>query len=153
QGRIVEEADVRTLFSAPRDEYTKQLLASVPRIGQGVARTKERAAAREAGWESAAPVVSAKDLRIVFPGRRRHPDFTAVDGVTFDIRPGEVLGLVGESGSGKTTIGRAIAGLTKVTGGSLRVLGTEMNGVKERSFRPVRERLGFVFQDPASSFN
>jgi peptide/nickel transport system ATP-binding protein len=60
---------------------------------------------------------------------------------------------VGESGSGKTTIGRAIAGLTKVTGGSLQVLGTEMNGVKEKSFRPVRERIGFVFQDPASSFN
>ena len=45
------------------------------------------------------------------------------------LRPGEVLGLVGESGSGKTTIGRAIAGLTKVTGGSLQVLGAEMNGV------------------------
>src|SRR6185312_12783228 len=62
-------------------------------------------------------------------------------------------GLVGESGSGKTTIGRAIAGLTKVTGGSLTVLGTEMNGVKEKAFRPVRERIGFVFQDPATSFN
>jgi peptide/nickel transport system ATP-binding protein len=76
-----------------------------------------------------------------------------VDGVSFDIRPGEVLGLVGESGSGKTTIGRAIAGLTRVTGGSLQVLGAEMNGVKEKAFRPVRERIGFVFQDPASSFN
>jgi peptide/nickel transport system ATP-binding protein len=73
--------------------------------------------------------------------------------VDLRIRPGEVLGLVGESGSGKTTIGRAIAGLTKVTGGSLRVLGTEMNGVKERDFRPVRQRIGFVFQDPATSFN
>ncbi|HET9072722.1 MAG TPA: ABC transporter ATP-binding protein, partial [Acidimicrobiales bacterium] len=83
----------------------------------------------------------------------RRPDFTAVDGVSFAIRPGEVLGLVGESGSGKTTIGRAIAGLTRVTGGSLSVLGTEMNGVRERRFRSVRERIGFVFQDPASSFN
>ena len=69
------------------------------------------------------------------------------------IRPGEVLGLVGESGSGKTTIGRAIAGLTKVTGGSLKVLGAEMNGIREREFRPVRSHIGFVFQDPASSFN
>jgi peptide/nickel transport system ATP-binding protein len=60
---------------------------------------------------------------------------------------------VGESGSGKTTIGRAIAGLTKVTGGSLQVLGHEMNGVREREFRPLRSRIGFVFQDPASSFN
>jgi peptide/nickel transport system ATP-binding protein len=153
QGEIVEEADVRTLFSAPRDPYTQQLLAAVPRLGQGRARTQERAAARPAGWQQATPAVSAKDLRIVYPGRLRQPDFVAVDGVSFDIRPGEVLGLVGESGSGKTTIGRAIAGLTKVTGGSLQVLGTEMNGVKERAFRPVRERIGFVFQDPASSFN
>ncbi|MGZ4624148.1 MAG: dipeptide ABC transporter ATP-binding protein, partial [Blastococcus sp.] len=153
EGRIVEQADVRTLFAAPRDPYTKQLLASVPRIGQGVARTQERAAGRPAGWAKSAPVVQARDLRIVYPGRFRQPDFTAVDGVSFAIRPGEVLGLVGESGSGKTTIGRAIAGLTKVTGGSLTVLGTEMNGVRERAFRPVRERIGFVFQDPASSFN
>jgi peptide/nickel transport system ATP-binding protein len=153
QGRIVEEADVRTLFASPQDPYTQQLLAAVPRLGQGVTRTRERAAARPAGWAAAAPVVAAKDLRIVYPGRLRRPDFVAVDGVSFEIRPGEVLGLVGESGSGKTTIGRAIAGLTRVTGGSLQVLDAEMNGVKERSFRPVRERIGFVFQDPASSFN
>jgi len=153
RGEIVEEADVRTLFRSPQDPYTQQLLAAVPRLGTGTARTRERAAARPQGWASASPVVAAKDLRIVYPGRLRQPDFVAVDGVSFDIRPGEVLGLVGESGSGKTTIGRAIAGLTKVTGGSLQVLGTEMNGVKERSFRPVRERIGFVFQDPASSFN
>jgi len=153
QGRIVEQADVRTLFSAPQDAYTKQLLGAVPRLGQGVERTRERAASRQAGWETATPVVEARDLRIVYPGRLRQPDFVAVDGVSFAIRPGEVLGLVGESGSGKTTIGRAIAGLTKVGGGSLQVLGTEMNGMKERAFRPVRERIGFVFQDPASSFN
>jgi peptide/nickel transport system ATP-binding protein len=153
QGRIVEEADVATLFRDPKDEYTRQLLGSVPKIGQGTAHTQARAAHRDAGWESAAPVVEARDLRIVYPGRFRQPDFVAVDGVSFAIRPGEVLGLVGESGSGKTTIGRAIAGLTKVSEGSLTVLGTEMNGVKEKAFRPVRERIGFVFQDPATSFN
>jgi peptide/nickel transport system ATP-binding protein len=153
QGRIVEQADVRTLFADPQEPYTQQLLGSVPRLGQGLARTQERAAARAPGWAEAAPVVAARDLRIVYPGRLRRPDFVAVDGVSFSIRPGEVLGLVGESGSGKTTIGRAIAGLTKVSGGSLEVLGAEMNGVRERAFRPVRERIGFVFQDPASSFN
>ncbi|MGY1821598.1 dipeptide ABC transporter ATP-binding protein [Geodermatophilus sp. SYSU D00079] len=153
QGRIVEQADVRTLFSAPRDEYTRQLLGSVPRLGEGRARAQERAATRPPGWAAAPPVVEARDLRIVYPGRLRQPDFVAVDGVSLAIRPGEVLGLVGESGSGKTTIGRAIAGLTRVTGGSLQVLGTEMRGVKEKAFRPVRPRIGFVFQDPASSFN
>ncbi|MGY1594525.1 ABC transporter ATP-binding protein [Geodermatophilus sp. SYSU D00708] len=153
QGRIVEQADVRTLFTAPREPYTRQLLGSVPRLGEGRARAEERAAGRPAGWAAATPVVEARDLRIVYPGRLRKPDFVAVDGVSFAIRPGEVLGLVGESGSGKTTIGRAIAGLTKVTDGSLQVLGTEMRGVKEKAFRPVRRRIGFVFQDPASSFN
>ena len=66
---------------------------------------------------------------------------------------GEVFGLVGESGSGKTTIGRAIAGLTTATGGSLDVLGCEMVGVREKTFKPLRKRIGFVFQDPAASFN
>ncbi|QNE34265.1 dipeptide ABC transporter ATP-binding protein [Leifsonia shinshuensis] len=152
QGKVVEEADARTLFAAPQAEYTRKLLASVPRIGQGAVATQDRAIAR-AERPEAAPVVTARDLRIQYPGRLGRPGFVAVDGVSFDIRPGEVLGLVGESGSGKTTIGRAIAGLGKVTDGSLKVLGIEMNGVKERQFRKVRSDIGFVFQDPASSFN
>jgi ATPase components of various ABC-type transport systems, contain duplicated ATPase len=153
QGKVVEEADVNTLFSDPKHEYTKRLLAAVPHVGQGRIQTAERAAGRTADWGGEKPVVSARDLRIQYPGRLGRPGFVAVDGVSFDIRPGEVLGLVGESGSGKTTIGRAIGGLTRVTGGSLKVLDYEMNGVVERRFKKARSRIGFVFQDPASSFN
>jgi peptide/nickel transport system ATP-binding protein len=152
-GTLVEEADVSTLFADPKQEYTKKLLAAVPRIGEGTVQARERLADRPKGWAESEPVVAASGLRIQYPGRIGQKGFVAVDGVSFAIRPGEVLGLVGESGSGKTTIGRAIAGLTKVTGGSLRVLGHEMNGVSERRFRTVRDRIGFVFQDPASSFN
>jgi len=152
QGKLVEQADVRTLFSSPQADYTRKLLAAVPKIGQGLTATQDRAIAR-AERPIEAPVVQARDLRIQYPGRLGRPGFVAVDGVSFEIRPGEVLGLVGESGSGKTTIGRAIAGLNKVTGGSLEVLGIEMNGVRERRFRKVRSDIGFVFQDPASSFN
>ncbi|MGR2753491.1 ABC transporter ATP-binding protein [Agromyces arachidis] len=153
QGRVVEEATATELFSDPKDDYTKRLLAAVPYVGHGVAKAAERAAARPEGWAQHTPVVEARGLEIEYPGRLGRAGFRAVDGVDLLIRPGEVLGLVGESGSGKTTIGRAIAGLTKVTGGSLKVLGHEMNGIRERAFRPSRSRIGFVFQDPASSFN
>ncbi|CAD5999646.1 ABC transporter ATP-binding protein [Agreia sp. COWG] len=153
QGKVVEEADAQTLFSAPQDEYTKQLLAAVPHIGQGEARAAVRTQERLERKASATPVVVATDLEIEYPGRLGRGGFRAVNGVSFAIAEGEVLGLVGESGSGKTTIGRAIAGLSKVTGGSLTVLGKEMRGIREREFRGTRVDIGFVFQDPASSFN
>ena len=148
QGEIVEEAPVAQLFGDPQADYTKRLLAAVPRLeaSTGVAR-------RALITEDVAPVVSARGLEIEYPGRFGAPAFRAVKGVDLAIRPGEVLGLVGESGSGKTTIGRAIAGLTKITGGSLNVLGTEMLGYKERDFKRLRKYIGFVFQDPATSFN
>ncbi|MBC7723568.1 MAG: ABC transporter ATP-binding protein [Burkholderiaceae bacterium] len=150
-GKVVEEADVTTLFSAPQHEYTKKLLGSVPFIGQGTASTTARAIERSFG--NHATIVEARGLKIEYPGRLGRGGFRAVNGVSFTIQAGEVLGLVGESGSGKTTIGRAIAGLTAVTGGSLKVLGTEVRGLRERGFRPLRADIGFVFQDPASSFN
>ena len=146
-GEVVETAPVVELFAAPQHEYTKRLLAAVPRV-QLVDRPLPASADA-----TATPVVEAKGLVIEYPDRLGSPTFRAVQGIDFSIRPGEVLGLVGESGSGKTTIGRAIAGLTPVAGGSLRVLDTEMNGVRERQFRRRRKDLGFVFQDPATSFN
>src|SRR5690606_35034040 len=150
-GKVVEEADAATLFGAPQHPYTRKLLAAVPHIGTGSATTRERAMDR-AQLETK-PLVVARDLVIEYPGRLGRPGFRAVDQVSFEIGEREVLGLVGESGSGKTTIGRAIAGLTRVTGGSLQVLGQEMLGVRERKFRPLRSEIGFVFQDPATSFN
>ncbi|MGP5250953.1 ABC transporter ATP-binding protein [Brachybacterium alimentarium] len=151
-GSIIERAGVQELFANPRQEYTQKLLAAVPHLGRRSAWTA-LSTQQQQEIEDAAPVVVAKDLVIEYPGRLGRAPFRAVKGVDFSIRAGEVYGLVGESGSGKTTIGRTIAGLERATGGSLQVLGHQMNGVREKDFKPVRRRIGFVFQDPATSFN
>ncbi|MDQ0820190.1 peptide/nickel transport system ATP-binding protein [Arthrobacter sp. V4I6] len=149
QGDVVEEASARTLFAEPRQDYTRKLLAAVPHLGRNSASEGLVERAHQGGKV----LVEARDLRIEYPGRLGSPAFKAVDGVDFTLSEGEVFGLVGESGSGKTTIGRAIAGLNKTTGGSLLVLDYEMLHLKERTFKPLRKEIGFVFQDPAASFN
>lgn len=77
----------------------------------------------------------------------------AVDGVTFDVKRGEIFGLVGESGSGKTTLGRTILGLAPATSGRIMWKGHDLAQLSERQFRPLRRHLGMVFQDPNASLN
>lgn len=151
-GRVVERATARELFANPREEYAQKLLAAVPHLGRDSAWSALAPEAQQA-LEEAEPLVVARDLVVEYPGRLGRAPFRAVKGVDLTIRRGEVYGLVGESGSGKTTIGRVIAGLERTIGGSLTVLGHEMRGMRERSFTPPRRRIGFVFQDPATSFN
>ncbi|WP_163162281.1 ABC transporter ATP-binding protein [Arthrobacter sp. Alg241-R88] len=149
QGDVVEEAPARTLFAEPRQDYTRKLLAAVPHLGHNSASQ----GLTDRAHQDEEVVVEANNLTIEYPGRLGTPAFKAVDRVSFTLSRGEVFGLVGESGSGKTTIGRAIAGLNRTTGGSLRVLGYEMLNLRERTFKPLRKDIGFVFQDPAASFN
>src|SRR3954470_19225569 len=77
----------------------------------------------------------------------------AVDGVSFEIRRGEVLSLVGESGSGKSTIGRAILNLDPPTAGQVHFDGNPLVGLTRRQMRPLRRAMQMVFQDPYSSLN
>ena len=108
------------------------------------------------------PLVSIRDLQTFYTIRGSFADrlvgreagvVRAVDGVSLDIRRGEVLGLVGESGSGKTTLGRTLLGLARASGGSVRFEGEEIAGLPERRLREVRRRMQVVFQDPHASLN
>lgn len=152
RGDIVEQAPVRELFASPQQAYTRELLAAVPHVGRGKSAHQSLETAAPTSPPEGSLVVAEK-VEIGYPGRFGSSGVVAVKGVDFWIGPGEVLGLVGESGSGKTTIGRAMVGLTSVVGGSLKVLGTEMRGAKPRTLAKTRPDIGFVFQDPATSFN
>ncbi|MHA7220131.1 ABC transporter ATP-binding protein [Arthrobacter sp. MDT1-48-3] len=104
---------------------------------------------------AAAPVLELVDVAIEYPKQGRVPAFRAVEGANLTVYPGQVIGLVGESGSGKTTIGRAAVGLLPVAAGSLKVVGTDISGLRptSRELVAVRRHVGMVFQDPSSSLN
>ena len=157
-GRMVETGTAVDIFATPQHPYTQQLLAAVPHFG-AIAKESilEHASAGHAEAAQAQPVrpsiVVAENLVLEYPARGSQPVFRAVDEVTFSVGRGEVLGVVGESGSGKTTIGRAIMGLLPVAGGKLEIDGINMVGAKQRDLKPLRSKVGIVFQDPGSSLN
>jgi peptide/nickel transport system ATP-binding protein len=102
------------------------------------------------------PIISVRDLVVEFPLRRGL--FTAVDGVSFDIMPGEILGVVGESGAGKSMTGAAIIGLIEppghIAGGEIRLKGQRIDNLPPEEMSKIRgKRIGMVFQDPLTSLN
>ena len=101
---------------------------------------------------SAEVVLQVEDLTKHFSVRGRGL-VRAVDGVSFELREGEVLGLVGESGSGKSTVGRCVTRLLEPTGGTVRLKGRDITHLSQRKLRPLRREMHIVFQDPSSSLN
>ena len=110
------------------------------------------------------PLVEVRDLDMAFPVGRaggRPVMMQVLKQLSFDIAPGETLGLVGESGSGKSTIGRILVGLLEPTAGSVKLFGRDITGADRNINRPtrkanlaaVRARLQFVFQDPQAALN
>jgi peptide/nickel transport system ATP-binding protein len=105
---------------------------------------------------NATPVLEVKDLRVEFPTRRG--TLVAVDGISFSIAPGEVLGVVGESGAGKSLTGAAIIGLLeppgRIAAGEIRLQGERIDHLPHDRLRRIRgRRIGAIFQDPLTSLN
>ena len=141
-GVAVEQGRLSDVLDHPEHDYTKHLLKAVPHFNGGKAARRDGKRG-----ENSEPIISVDNLVVRFPTARTlfrasTGAVHAVDGIDFDLRPGETLGIVGESGSGKSTTARAILGLVKVTRGTIKTAGGQ-------GHRPVQ----MVFQDPFASLN
>lgn len=117
-----------------------------------------RSAAISESRMSAAPLLEVRRLRVDYAATAGSPwapvsVLRALDGVDFNLGAGESLGIVGESGCGKSTLARTLVGLQPATAGSIRYRGTELCGLDDRAWRPLRRDIQMVFQDPLSSLN
>lgn len=172
-GRIVEHGPEREIFAHPGQEYTRTLLAAVPRLDTASLRASLEAnehdwaaeksrcsatAGNNASPEDAqtdhtgnAPILRVEDLSVRYGhGRNAHD---AVSGINLTIGAGETLALVGESGAGKTTIARAVSGQIRPSSGRVLLDGTDLAGLHGRRLRQTRAQIGYVFQDSGSALN
>ncbi len=146
-GRVVEQGPVRQIFAAPREAYTRALLAAVPRMGRGAGPVRD---------DGTGPIARIEDLRVRFDIRggvlnRATHAVHAVAGVSFDIRAGETFSLVGESGCGKSTIAKALTGLVPFEG-RIEVAGRRLES-GQRPDAAFRREIQMIFQDPMASLD
>ncbi|MFC7460199.1 ABC transporter ATP-binding protein [Hydrogenophaga defluvii] len=148
KGVLVEQGTAEQVLNRPQHPYTQRLIAAVPhRDGDH--------ATEEANTDPV--VLEVKNLRKTYVTERglfvRKRVVNAVDGVSFQVRRGQTLGIVGESGSGKSTIGKCLLRLTEIDGGELVFNGTDIAPLTQAQFRPMRQQLQMIFQDPFASLN
>jgi len=153
-GAYVEEGSAEEIFANPQTDYTRALLAAIPRLDRndrGGRPTVQPARA------DAPVVVEGRDVKVWFSvaeglfGKTR--DLRAVDGVTFQVCEGETLGVVGESGSGKSTLARAVLNLIPATAGAVTLMGRDITHAQRKEMRAARKDLQIVFQDPLASLD
>ena len=166
EGGAVEEGPVEAIFAAPRHDYTRRLLAAVPRLGslgrterpRRFARPDEPAEERDEPDRRGETVLEVEGLSTRFPVRggmlgRLRGRVHAVEDVSFSLRAGETLALVGESGCGKSTTGRSILRLIEPAAGTIRFEGRDLTAADPASLREARRRIQMIFQDPYGSLN
>ncbi|HEY3694335.1 dipeptide ABC transporter ATP-binding protein [Phenylobacterium sp.] len=153
-GAYVEEGEAEALFADPQSPYTRSLLEAIPRLDRADRGGRPTLAPPPA---DAPVVVRGEDVKVWFPVHEglfgAHRQLRAVDGVSFEIRKGETLGVVGESGCGKSTLSRAVLNLIPATGGAVTVLGRDISRADAETLRGVRKDLQIVFQDPLASLD
>ncbi|ASV83912.1 nickel import ATP-binding protein NikE [Ochrobactrum quorumnocens] len=145
-GEIVERGTIREVLSSPQQQYTKDLLGSVPSL---IPRLSREPQGREA-------VIRVRDLGMTYRSGgifSTKPGVNASREVNFELQPGRTLGIVGESGSGKTTVARSIMRLIEPTEGEIVVDGRDIAHLGKREMKPFRKKLQVVFQDPFRSLN
>ena len=156
-GEIVEQGGADDIFYAPKADYTKMLLNAVPRIDEP--DRPGRPVLSEAPPAETPPVLTVDGMKVHFPiqvkgglfGKRK--PLKAVDGVSFDLRPGETLGVVGESGCGKSTLARGVLKLIPPTDGTVAWLGKDIAKAGRKEMDGLRDDLQIVFQDPLASLD
>ena len=153
-GAYVEAGAADQVFKAPTSDYTRALLDAIPRLdreGRGGRPVLTPAPA------DAPTVVEGHDVKVWFPIRQGLFGATrtlrAVDGVSFQVRQGETLGVVGESGSGKSTLARAVLNLLPATAGTVTLMGRDITHAEREAMRAARKDLQIVFQDPLASLD
>jgi len=172
-GQRREEGAVDQVFRSPTDNYTRELLAAVPRLDSrqpqrlavvGDSETRQQIAVspdksrKERHGRDETVLLAADDIRVVFDagratmfGPRRF--LKAVDGVSFALRHGETLGVVGESGCGKSTLARAVLQLLDQYGGRVSLLGSDLGELNTAALKLQRQNMQVVFQDPLASLD
>lgn len=150
-GKIVEHGDVETIFKAPKQDYTKKLLAAVPDIDAVHVTSRPKFA------DNTKPILSVKDVSTIYGGHKHLlgkniPGLKAVNQVSFEIFEGETVGLVGESGSGKSTLGRTILGLEKRSHGDIQFEGQPVSDLAKRNTKLIAG-MQMIFQDPFGSLD